>query len=114
MTVPHRIVCHIKLAISDRTKPDMGWRRAPLAAAYAALRQRKEARRGLGQFWAPVVSFKVPCVCVLCVVAVVQSSSQASHKLQGLQLRSGVAAGLPARPSQRETCSSAQTDARLS
>lgn len=43
MTVPHRIVCHIKMAISDRARPDMGWRRAPLASAHAALRQGKEA-----------------------------------------------------------------------
>lgn len=87
MTVPHRIVCHIKMAISDRTKPDMGWRRAPLANAYAALRQGTEAllegpagsRTGSG---APVVvSFMV--LCVLCVVAIVASKS---HKLQGLQL----------------------------
>lgn len=42
MTVPHLIVCHIKMAISDRTRPDMGWRRAPLASAHAALRQGKE------------------------------------------------------------------------
>lgn len=42
MTVPHRIVCHIKMAISDGTKPDMGWRRAPLASDYAALRQGKK------------------------------------------------------------------------
>lgn len=43
MTVPQRIVCHIKMAISDRTRPDMGWRRAPLATAHAALRQGKAA-----------------------------------------------------------------------
>lgn len=89
MTVPHRIVCHIKMAISGRTTPDMGWRRAPLAAAYAALRQRKEAwLKGpagsrTGSLVPLLFSFRVPCV--LCVLF---SSSQASHKLQGLQLRS--------------------------
>lgn len=83
MTVPHRIVCHIKMAISDQTRPDMGWRRAPPATAYAALRQGKEAwlqgppgsRTGL---WAS------PC-CFFhsCFVCFVLLSSRASHKLQG-------------------------------
>lgn len=81
MTVPHRIVCHIKMAISDRTRPDMGWRRAPLATAYAALRQGKErpgsrVRRGLGLALGLPLLFSFRLLCMLCV-AVVASKSQA-------------------------------------
>lgn len=88
MTVPHRIACHIKMAILDRTRLDMGWRRAPLATAYAALRQGKEAwlkgpagsRTGS---LAPCCFFR-GALCALCVLS---ASSQASHKLQGLGLK---------------------------
>lgn len=89
MTVPHRIACHIKMAISDQTRPDMGWRRAPLATAYAALRQGKDAWHlaqasgGVSDWlWAPAVSFFHGACCF------VLSSSRAGHKLQGLRLRS--------------------------
>lgn len=69
----------------------MGWRRAPLATAYAALRQGKEAWHlapGSGGvpdwLWAPAVSF-FHGACLVCCFA---SSSRAGHKLQGLRLRS--------------------------
>lgn len=62
------------MAISDGTKPDMGWRRAPLATAYAALRQGKArlkgppgSRTGSGNPPSPVVvSFMVLALCALC------------------------------------------------
>lgn len=90
MTVPQRTVCHIKMAISDRTRPDMGWRRAPLATAYAALRQRQSGLApGSGGvsdwFWAPpVVSFMVPLVLCVVVVATKTQAPGAAAEVEGV------------------------------
>lgn len=83
MTVQHRKVCHIKMAISDGTRPDMGWRRAPLAAAYAALRQRhgSGSRTGSGSLLFLSWVLCVLCVCCCCYLL------QARPKLQGLGLK---------------------------
>lgn len=92
MTVPQRIVCHIKTAISDQTRPDMGWGRAPLATAHAALRQAKRpgsrVRRGVGLALGPpllVLSWCLLCF-VLVVVATKSQAPGAAAEVEGVLL----------------------------